>query len=133
MRFLIADEHPIIRIGMRHLIAQEWPSADIEEAETIEAAERKALAQVRDLIVLDLAKPDDSGTESATRMLRVAGSAPILVVSFNDESAYAARLLQMGVSGYLPKDRTGAEIVTAMRRLCEGKRYVIASMADQLL
>lgn len=133
MRFLIADDHPIIRSGMRQLIAQEWPTAHIEEADNIEAAERKARDQVRDLIVLDLANPDDPDTDSATRMLRVAGSAPILIVSFNDESAYAARLLQMGVSGYLPKDRTGAELVTAMRRLCEGKRYVTPSMADQIL
>jgi two-component system invasion response regulator UvrY len=133
MKVLVADDHPIIRIGIRHLIAQEWPSAEIVEAETIEIAVRKFQEHAPDVIVLDLVMPDAVGTEGVARMLRVAGSTPILILSFNDESAYAARLLQMGVSGYLPKDRASAELVVALRRLTEGKRYVTASMADQLV
>jgi DNA-binding NarL/FixJ family response regulator len=133
MKFLVADDHPIIRIGIRQLIAQEWPAAEIEEADSIEVAVQKVREQAPDVIVLDLVMPDASGTEGVTRMLRVAGATPILILSFNAENAYAARLLQMGVSGYLPKDRAGAELVIALRRLSEGKRYVTASMADQLV
>ena len=66
-------------------------------------------------------------------MLRVARSTPILVLGFSEESAFASRLLSLGVAGHLPKDRAGAEFVIALRRLSEGKRYVTASMADQLV
>jgi two-component system invasion response regulator UvrY len=133
MKFLIADDHPIIRIGIRQLIAQEWPNARIEDAETIEEALRKVHVLSPDLIVLDIVMPDASGTEGVVRVLRAAGATPILVLSSNAESAYASRLLSMGVAGYLPKDRAAEELVIALRRLSEGKRYVTASMADHLV
>jgi two-component system, NarL family, invasion response regulator UvrY len=132
-KFLIVDDHPIVRVGIRQLITQEWPDAAIEEAETITDALRKTREWRPDLIVLDLAMPDTSGTEGVVQMLRVAGETPILILSFSAEDVYAARLLQMGVAGYLPKDRAGPELVTALKRLAEGKRYVTASMADQLV
>lgn len=133
VKFLIADDHPIIRVGIRQLIAQEWRNAQIEDAETLEEAIQKFRVHRPDVIVLDLVMPDASGTEGVVRMLRVAGPTPILVLSFNAESAYASRLLTMGVAGYLPKDRAAAELVIALRRLSEGKRYVTASMADHLV
>jgi DNA-binding NarL/FixJ family response regulator len=133
VKVLLIDDHPIMRTGMRALVTNEWGSAEIEEAETISEALKKIRSFAPTVIVLDLGMPDASGTEGVVRVLRVAGSIPILIVSFNDEGMYAARLLQMGVSGYLPKDRAGAELVTALTRLSEGKRYVTASMADQLV
>ena len=133
MKVLVADDHPIMRLGVRQLIEREWPKAQVEEAETIEAAERTFISLRPDLVVLDLVMPDVSGTEGVARMLRVAGETPILVLSFNAESTYASRLLQMGVAGYLPKDRAADELVIALRRLSEGRRYVTASMADHLV
>ena len=133
MKVLIADDHPIIRLGVRHLIAQEWPQAQIQEADSLESAVRAVREHRLDVIVLDLAMPDTVGTEGVVRIKRVAGDTPILILSFNAEGAYAARLLKMGVSGYLPKDRAGTELVIALRRLTEGKRYVTASMADLLV
>ena len=64
---------------------------------------------------------------------RLAKGVPILILSLNAESAYATRLLQMGVSGYLAKDRASEELVLAVRRVMEGRRYVTAEMADRLL
>jgi two-component system, NarL family, invasion response regulator UvrY len=133
MKFLIADDHPIIRLGVRQLIAQEWPEARIEEAEDMGGAIECFRALQPDAVVLDLVMPDTSGTEGAVRMLRVAGPTPILVLSANEESAYASRLLQLGISGYLPKDRAADELVIALHRLLDGKRYVTPSMADHLI
>lgn len=133
MKVLVADDHPIMRLGIRQLILGEWPTAQIEEAESIETALRAFVALAPDLVVLDVVMPDVAGTEGVTRMLRVAGTTPILVLSFNAESAFASRLLQMGVAGYLPKDRAADELVIALRRLSEGRRYVTASMADHLV
>lgn len=88
-----------------------------------------------DVVVLDLSLPDATGVEGASRVLRALREVPVLVLvlSLNAESAFAARLLQMGVSGYLPKDRAGEELVLALQRLLAGGRYVTAAMADRLL
>ena len=133
MRILIVDDHPIIRLGVSQLILKEWPGADIAEADTIDSACAAAEAKPFDVVVLDLVMPDVSGSEGVARMLATVGTTPILVLSFNAESKNAARLLQMGVAGYLQKDRATAELVTALRRIASGKRYVTESMADHLV
>jgi two-component system invasion response regulator UvrY len=133
MKFLIADDHPIIRFGVRQLIASVWPDAVIQDAETLEAAVRAFHELSPDVVLLDLMMPDTTGTEGAVRMLRLAGTTPILVLSASAETAFASRLLQMGVAGYLPKDRAGEELIVALRRVLEGKRYVTPAMADHLV
>ncbi len=133
MRLLIIDDHPILRFGVCQLLQKAWPDAIIDEAQTLEEGVATFLANPPDVVVLDLSLPDASGTESASRMLRLAKETPILVLSLNAESAYAARLMQMGVAGYLAKDRASDELVTAVERLLSGRRYVTAEMADRLL
>lgn len=133
MRFLIVDDHPIMRLGVKQLIHSQWPDAQIDEASTIADALRLGQAEQPCAIVLDLSLPDATGTEGASRILRAIKGVPVLVLSLNAESAYAARLLQMGVSGYLPKDKATDELVQALQRLLAGGRYVTAAMADHLL
>jgi len=133
MRLLIVDDHPLMRMGVIQLVRQEWPDADIDEAPTIAAALTCIAAARPDLVTLDLSLPDAHGTEGANRLLRVLPGVPMLVLSLNAEAAYAARLMQMGVAGYLPKDRAPEELRAALRRLSEGGRYVTAAMADHLL
>jgi two-component system invasion response regulator UvrY len=133
VRFLIADDHPIFRLGVGQLVARAWPGAEVVEAGTLADALAAVGAGPFDAIVLDLVLPDVTGHEGAVRMLEAAGSTPVLVVSFSEESKSAARLLQLGVAGYLQKDRAGEELVVALGRLLEGKRYVTESMADLLV
>ncbi|WP_349742715.1 response regulator transcription factor [Roseateles cavernae] len=133
MRFLIVDDHPIMRVGVRQLILAEWPQAQIDEAASLAQALSLGQAQRPDAVVLDLSLPDASGTEGVSRVLRTLKAVPVLILSLNAESAYASRLLQMGVAGYLPKDRAGDELVKALHRLLQGGRYVTAAMADHLL
>ena len=133
MKVLIVDDHPIMRVGVRQLIEREWSQAQVDEAQTIAEAVDKFAARPADVITLDLSMPDTSGTEGVSRMLRVARGVPILVLTLNTEAAYATRLLQMGVSGYMPKDQAATELVNAIRRLLDGGRYVTPDMADRLL
>jgi two-component system, NarL family, invasion response regulator UvrY len=133
LKVLIVDDHPIMRVGVRQLIQQAWADADIVEAPTLEEALSAFAARPADVVVLDLSLPDAQGTEGAARMLRVAKETPILVLSMNAEPPYAMRLIQMGVSGYLSKDRAGDELVTAVRRLLDGGRYVTPTMTEHLL
>ncbi|MFG6429198.1 response regulator [Roseateles sp. LYH14W] len=133
MRVLVVDDHPLMRMGIVQLVLQEWPGAAIDEAPTIAAALACIAAARPDLVTLDLSLPDAQGTEGASRLLRALPGVPLLVLSLNAEAAYAARLMQMGASGYLPKDRAADELRVALRRLSEGGRYVTSAMADHLL
>lgn len=133
MKILIVDDHPIIRLGVKQLLLNAWPDATVLEADSVAAALGTFGREAPDAVVLDLTMPDSEGTEGAIRMLRVAGDTPILVLSGNAESVYASRLFELGVAGYLPKDRASTELVVALTRVLDGKRYVTPEMADVLV
>ncbi len=130
---LIVDDHPLIRMGVKQLVQSEWPEATVREADTIASA-LQSIADVKpDVITLDLGLPDTSGAEGVKKVLRAAGETPVLILSFNDEAAIATRLFQMGIAGYVQKDRASDELLMAIRRVLDGKRYVTDALADRLL
>ena len=133
MRFLIIDDHPLLRMGARQMLASRWPEAEVAEAETLADGIRQFQTARPDVVLLDLRLPDADGIESAVRMTRVAGSVPILVVSQNDESSHATRLLELGVRGFLPKDRAATDLPAAVQRLLDGGRYLTPEQADRLV
>jgi two-component system, NarL family, invasion response regulator UvrY len=133
LKALVVDDHPIMRFGVRQLLQGRWPDAEIGEAATLAEALEYLDKTKPDIIVLDLMLPDASGTEGVSKVLAVSDSVPVLMLSLNSELAFAARLLKMGVAGYLPKDRAAQEIVLAAERVMSGRRYVTASMADHLI
>ena len=133
MRVLVVDDHPIMRLGVRQLISDEWPESQVVEAASLSEAIAICTIELPDIVVLDMSLPDATGVEGASRMLSILKDTPILVLSLNPETAYAPRLIQMGIAGYLPKDLAGEELVNAMRRILGGGRYVTASMSDHLL
>lgn len=130
---LVVDDHPLTRIGIRQLIEREWPTVKLAEAETLADALACLDQLTPDLITLDLALPDTTGIEGVRRVLERAPTVPLLILSQNDESHYAAKLLQLGVRGYLPKNQAGDELITAVRRILAGGRYVTSRTADALI
>jgi DNA-binding NarL/FixJ family response regulator len=132
MKFLIVDDHPIMRLGVRQLIAQAWPDAEVAEAESVAGAAAEFEAGPADAIVLDLSLPDASGSEAPALMLRIARGVPILVLSLGSAPAFVARLVQMGIAGYVPKGRAAEELVIALRAVLEGRRHVPADLAARL-
>lgn len=133
MRFLIVDDHPLLRLGARHVIEAGWPGAQVAEAETLAQALQCLQAGPFDAVLLDLQLPDASALEAPAQVLARAGAAPVLVLSQNDEAAFAARLLQLGVRGYLPKDRASTELRGALARVLAGRRYVTPELTERLL
>lgn len=130
--FLLLEDHPIVRIGLRQLIAQRWAEAMIHEATSLQDALTLLRQQAPQAAVVDLNLPDAKGLESITRLHRAAPALRILVLSLNKEAAYASRALQLGAWGYLNKDQAGAELVLALERLLAGQRYLSPSQADRL-
>lgn len=132
MKILIVDDHPIVRLGVRQVLQARWPHAQFKEADTLARAQQAVREEKPDLIILDLNLEDATGLESAQRMRRTCPDLPILVLSLHGEDAFALRVLQLGVAGYLNKERASEEIVSAVEKILSGGRYITASLAQRL-
>ena len=131
MKLLIVDDHPIVRAGLRRLLAQE---RDIEIREAAEG--REAIAAFReqapDIVILDLNLPGLGGLEVIKRLKLIEPRARILVLSMLDDPIYAMRALEAGASGYISKNEPPSQIVEAIARLAAGQSYVGREIAQEL-
>lgn len=132
MNILLLEDHPIFRLGVRQLVAQRWPEADIIEADNLASAIEAVRRTTFDAAVIDLNLPDAEGVESVSQLRRAVPNLRLIVLSLNTEAAYATRVLQMGAAAYLTKDRAADELVQALERVLAGGRYITASLADRL-
>jgi DNA-binding NarL/FixJ family response regulator len=131
MRILLVDDHAIVRAGLRRLLAMA-SDADVLEAATGREALAMAKATPPDLIILDLNLPELGGIELVAR-LRQIGAMPILVLSMHAEPLYVTRALEAGAQGYVSKNASPDELLTAIRRVGGGGRYVEQEIAQTLV
>ena len=131
-RVLIADDHEVVRRGLKELLADEFAQLQIGEART--APETLALAQSRewDIVLLDLNMPGRSGLEVLADLKRLHPQRPVLVLSAFPEQDYAVRALKLGAAGYLTKQSASNELLAAIRKSLAGGKYVTASLAEML-
>jgi two-component system invasion response regulator UvrY len=131
MKIMLVDDHAIVRTGLRKLLAM-VSNAEILEAKT--GRESLAIARTHDLdmIVLDLNLPELGGLELLTR-LRQWGAMPILVLSMHSEPIYVTRALEAGAQGYVSKNASPEELLTAIRLVGGGGRYVEQELAQALI
>lgn len=132
MRLLMIEDHPVMRFGVRQLVQQQWPTCEFVEAPSLQAGLELARSQTWDLVLLDLSLPDSSGLEGLVKLRRAVPSVPLLVLSMHNESAYAARALQAGASGYVTKEHATTELLTAIDRVVQGGRYLTPTLAARL-
>ena len=130
MNILLVDDHAILRAGLRKLLGAVF-EGEIYEAANGREAVSLALARKLDLILLDLNLPDLGGLELLERLLQVS-PAPVLVLSMHAEPLYVSRALEAGAHGYISKGAPPEELLTAVRRLIAGGRYVEAELAQAL-
>jgi DNA-binding NarL/FixJ family response regulator len=133
IRVLLADDHPIVRDGLRRILAGQ---ADLEVAG--EAANGdEALALVRahdyDIAVLDLSMPGLSGLDLVKRLKLEKPKLRLLVLSMHGEQQYAARALKAGASGYLTKDSASAQLIGALRKVAAGGVHISEAAAAGLV
>ncbi len=130
MNILLVDDHAILRAGLRKLLGAVF-EGEIYEAANGREAVSLALTRKIDLILLDLNLPDLGGLELLERLLQVS-SAAVLVLSMHAEPLYVSRALEAGAHGYISKGAPPEELLTAVRRLIAGGRYVEAELAQAL-
>ncbi|HET6484957.1 MAG TPA: response regulator transcription factor [Spirochaetia bacterium] len=128
---IVCDDHPIFREGLKKIVGQ---STDIRVA--AEASEgRELLEQLErrrfDMIILDITLPGSSGLELLRELKRVAAP-PVLILSMHPEEQYASRAIAAGAGGYLSKSSVPEELLTAIRQVAQGKRYVSRTLAEHL-
>ena len=132
IRIVIADDHAIVRTGLREFFADQ-----VDLRVTGEAANgSEALDLVRqgdlDVLLLDLSMPDQSGVDALAAIHARKPELPILILSGFPEAHYATMLIKQGASGYLNKECDPEEIVNAIRTVARGRKYISAAVAEQL-
>ncbi len=132
IRILVADDHSLIREGLRRIVAEQ---ADLSVcAEATDGAETLEAVSVHrpDVLLLDLSMPDTSGFDLIKRLHAQWPTLPILVLTMHDEHQYAVRAIRAGARGYLTKESASIQLVNAIRKVAQGRPYISAAVAEQL-
>jgi two-component system invasion response regulator UvrY len=132
IRILIADDHTVVRRGLRQILLEGFPGSFIEEVGDAEGIIQKIMQQKWDVIISDLSMPGRSGLEALQQIKQIQPKVPVLILSIHPEEQYALRVLKAGASGYLSKDMAADELVNAVQRVMLGKKYITASIAEKL-
>jgi DNA-binding NarL/FixJ family response regulator len=132
IRIVIADDHTIMREGLKQLLQAAGDILIVGEASN----GHEVMQQVRlldfDVLLLDLSMPGKSGTELIRQALAEKPKLRIMVLSMHEEQQYAIRAIKAGAAGYLTKDSASAQLVTAMRKVAGGGAFISANVAEQL-
>jgi DNA-binding NarL/FixJ family response regulator len=132
IRVVIADDHTIVREGLRELLSTAGDIAVVGEAVNgHEVVERVRMTDF-DILLLDLSMPGKSGMELIRQVKTEKPKLRVLVLSMHEEHQYAVRAIKAGASGYLTKDSASTELVSALRKLAAGGAFISAEVAEQL-
>lgn len=133
LRILVADDHAVVRSGIRQFLADTPDLAIAGEAASAHEAMTLARAGEWDLLLLDINLPDGNGLEVLKRIRRELPALPVLIFSMFSEDEYAVSALRAGAAGYVSKDSAPEQILEAIRRVGGGGRYVSPALAEKLL
>jgi len=131
-RFIIADDHAIIRYALKNILQSAFLDVYVEEAVDAEDLLKKVMAEDWDAVITDISMPGRSGLEILQQIRQTHPRLPVLVLSMHPEELYAVRVMKAGGSGYLKKDTAMEELVNAVNRILMGKKYIPPSIAEQL-
>ena len=132
IRILIADDHPLVRAGLRQLLSEDPDVAEIGEAGSGNEALNKLREGGWNLLLLDINMPDRNGLDILRNVNSSYPETKVLVLSGFSERLYALNVLRAGASGYLPKECAPAELLSAVKAVAAGRRYVSAELSEML-
>ncbi len=133
IRALVVDDHPIVRRGIIQILDAEKDLTCVGTAQNGPEAYACLRNQPVDIVILDLALPGESGLEVLQRIKREYPHLPVLILSIHPEDQYAVRLLKAGASGYLTKETVPETLLSAIRKVVSGGRYIGPTLADLLV
>jgi len=132
MRILIADDHAVVRQGLKHILAEAFKRAFFGEAATSQQTLERVWKEPWDIVILDLTMPGRNGLEVLKEIKQAHPTLPVLILSMHPEDQFAVRLLKAGAAGYMTKESAPEALVGAVRKAIAGGRYVSAALAEKL-
>jgi len=132
IKILIADDHAVVRRGLKQILLEEYPSAKIGEVADAESLLAEVTRDKWDIIICDMNMPGRSGLDALTQIKQVAPHLPVLIMSMYPEDQYALRVLKAGASGYLGKDNIHDDIIKAVQTVQLGKKFITPTIAEKL-
>lgn len=132
LKILIADDHSIVREGLKQVLADTQDMAVTDEAGGAEEALKKAIEGDFDVVVLDISMPGRGGLDVLKQIRSQKPKLPVLVLSMYPEEQYALRVLKAGAAGYLTKESAPDELIEAIRKVSKGMKYVSSNLAEEI-
>ncbi len=133
LKVLIADDHPVVRQGVKQILSDGFRLHQFGEAENAKEVFESISRKRWDLLILDVNLPDVNGLEILRQIKKVQPELPVLVFTIIDEDQIAVRVLKAGASGFISKGSLPDELVTAVRKIHTGGRYVSPHLAEKLV
>jgi len=132
LRILIADDHTVVRRGLKQILLDDFPAAIVEEVGDAEELVKKVMTDTWNVVITDLNMPGRSGLDALSQIKHISPDLPCIGIECHPEEQYALRVLKAGASGYLNKDSAPDELVKAVQRVLLGKKYISAAVAEKL-
>jgi len=132
IKILIADDHTVVREGLKQIVAETSDMVVSDEASNGHEVLNKALSSDYDVIVLDITMPGIHGLDVLKQIKSQKPALPVLVLSMHPEEQYAVRVIKAGAAGYLTKESASDELITAIRKVSSGRKYITSSLAEKI-
>ena len=133
IRILVVDDHAIVRSGLRRVLDAEPDIETVSEAENAERAVFEAMEHKPDIVLMDVVMPGKSGIEGLPALLQAVPGVHVLILSMQDDPRYVREAFEAGASGYVLKEAADTEVITAVRAVAGGERYVHPALGARLL
>ena len=132
MKILIADDHAVVRAGLKQILTGVSGVTEIDGVADGDEVMEKIKEKDYDVVVLDISMPGKNGLEVLKQLKSAKPKLPVLMLSMYAEGQYAVRVLKAGASGYLTKDSASEELVNAVEKIYLGRKYITPSLAEKL-
>jgi len=129
---ILADDHAILRDGLRYLLEAAGDIEIVSMAANGQEAVEQATRLCPDVVLMDISMPIMSGIEATKHICKICSHTKVAILSMHHTTEYIQRALEAGAIGYLLKDSAGAELVTAIRQVHQGKRYISKKVANSI-
>ena len=132
MRILLADDHTVVRQGLKQILAEVFKNAVFGDAGNAQETLDLIGKEKWDIVILDITMPGRGGLEVLREIKKLCPRLPVLVLSVHPENQFALRVLKLGAAGYMTKESAPEELVGAVKKVLAGGRYVSTSLAETL-
>lgn len=132
MKIIIADDHPIVRAGLKQIIAETPDMIVASEANDGYELLKKVRKEDFDAVIMDITMPGMNGLDVLKQLRIERPKLPVVILTYHPEAQYAVRVLRAGASGYVTKATAPDELIKAIRKVSQGGRYVSSTLAERL-